>query len=107
MVCLSPLGMSEVCSKYYVGGNDPTLPYISPLYRNLQGLPPMLLFAGDDETLRDDSIAFAARARSAGCDITLRVGEGMVHCYPLYAPLFSEATQAMAELCTFVTQHIN
>jgi epsilon-lactone hydrolase len=105
-VCLSPLGMSEVCSKYYAGENDPALPYISPLYGDLHGLPPLLLFAGGDETLRDDSIAFAAKARSAGVDVTLRIGEGMTHCYPFYAPLFFEATQAMGELCAFIKKKI-
>jgi len=48
-VCLSPPGMSAVCSKYYAGGNDPGLPYISPLYGDLRGLPPTLIY--DETTL--------------------------------------------------------
>jgi hypothetical protein len=31
-----------------------------------------------------------------------RAGEGMVHCYPLLAPYFEEATTAMDEICEFV-----
>ncbi len=53
--CVSPRGMSAVCSQYYVGKNDPCLPWISPLYGNLSGLPPILIYVGDDETMRDDS----------------------------------------------------
>jgi monoterpene epsilon-lactone hydrolase len=104
-VCLSPPGMSVVCSKYYVGDNDPGLPWISPLYGDLHGLPPLLIYVGEYETLLDDSIRFAAKAEAAGVEVTLRVGEGMVHCYPLMAPLFPEATQALEEICTFIQTH--
>lgn len=104
-VAIDPPGMSAVCSKYYAGGQDPALPWISPLYGDLHGLPPLLIYAGDDELGRDDATRFAEKARAAGVDVTLRVGEGMVHCYPLFAPLFPEATQAMAEICAFVQTH--
>lgn len=105
-VCLSPEGMSAVCSKYYIGDNDPCLPYISPLYGELHGLPPILIFVGEYETMLDDSTRFAEKAKAAGVDVTLRVGEGMVHCYPLLAPLFPEATQAMEEICAYIKTHI-
>jgi monoterpene epsilon-lactone hydrolase len=104
-VCLSPPGMSVVCSKYYAGENDPTLPWMSPLYGDLHGLPPLLIYVGEYETLLDDSTRFAAKAQAAGVEVTLRVGEGMVHCYPLMAPLFPEATQALEEICAFIQMH--
>jgi monoterpene epsilon-lactone hydrolase len=79
---------------------------ISPLYGDLHGLPPLLIYAGGDEILRDDSIRFAEKAKAAGVDVTLRVERGMIHCYPVMAPLFSEATQAMEEICGFIKRHI-
>jgi monoterpene epsilon-lactone hydrolase len=105
-VCLSPPGMSLVCSKYYAGENDPGLPWISPLYGDLHGLPPLLIYVGEYETLLDDSTRFAAKAEAAGVEVTLRVGEGMFHGYPLMAPLFPEATQALDEICMFIKAHI-
>jgi monoterpene epsilon-lactone hydrolase len=101
-VCLSPPGMAAVCSKYYTGDNDPGNPYISPLYGDLHGLPPLLMYVGEYETLLDDSTRFAEKATAAGVQVSLTVGEGMVHCYPLLAPLFPEATQAMHEISTFI-----
>jgi acetyl esterase/lipase len=101
-VCLSPAGMATVCSKYYAGDNDPKLPYISPLYGDLCGLPPLYISVGDWETMRDDATRFAAKAQEAGVEVTLVVGEKMVHCYPLMAPLFPEATHALADVCTFI-----
>lgn len=105
-VCLSPEGMATALARHYAGQEEPTLPYISPLYGELQGLPPLLIYAGEDETLCDDAVQFAAKAKAAGVDTTLVVGEGMFHCYPAMAPLFPEATQAMTNICTFVRTHI-
>jgi monoterpene epsilon-lactone hydrolase len=104
-VCLSPEGMALALAKHYAGNEDPGLPYISPLYGDLQGLPPLLIYAGEDETLCDDSIRFAEKAKAAGVDVTLRIGEGMFHCYPAMAPLFPEATQAMKDICAFIKTH--
>jgi epsilon-lactone hydrolase len=103
--CLSPLDMAVVCSRYYGGDHDLAEPYISPLYGDLRGLPPLLLMAGDDETMRDDAVSFAEKARKAGVDVTLRVGQGMGHCYPFMAPLFPEAVVGMAEIGEFIARH--
>ena len=99
--------MSTVCSQYYAGENDRCLPYISPLYGDLHSLPPLLIYVGNDELMRDDSTRFAEKAKTAGVGITLKVGEGMVHCYPLFAPLFPEATQAMNEICAYIQTPIS
>ena len=104
--CLSPKGTWTAFSAHYAAGRDPADPLISPLYADLRGLPPLLLFAGSDEILLDDSIRFAERAREAGVDVALRIGKGLFHCYPVCAPLFPEATQAMAEICAFIREHI-
>ena len=87
-VCLSPEGMAPALAKHYAGGQDLTLHTISPLFGDLQGLPPLMIYAGEDETLCDDAVRFGEKAKSAGVDITLHVGEGKFHCYPATAPLF-------------------
>ena len=101
-VCLSPEGMAPALARHYAGTSDPATPYISPLFGNLEGLPPLLIYAGEDETLRDDAIRFEQKSRAAGVEVTLKIGEGMFHCYPATAPLFPEATQAFNEICTFI-----
>jgi acetyl esterase/lipase len=105
-VCLSPPGMSAVCSRYYAGEHDPGLPYISPLYGDLHGLPPLLIQVGEYETLLDDSTRFAAKAQAAGVEVTLIVGDKMIHCYPLLAPLFPEASQGLAEIRDFIRLYL-
>lgn len=105
-ICLSPEGMTPALAKHYAGDQDLGLPYISPLYGDLHGLPPLLIYAGEDETLRDDSVRFAKKAKDAGVDVTLKIGEGMFHCYPAMAPLFPEATHALDEICSFINKYI-
>ncbi len=95
----------HVFAKYYVADSNPELPTISPLYGDLTGLPPILIYVGGHEVLLDDSVRFADKARAAGVDITLRIGEGMFHCYPVCAPMFPEATAAMAEICGFIAEY--
>ncbi len=105
--CLSPLRAWKACQKHYVGNNDPTMPYISPLYGDLTGLPPLFIVAGEYETLRDDSIRFAEKATRAGVNVTLEIGKQMCHCYPACAPLFPEATRSLHALCQWLRTHID
>jgi epsilon-lactone hydrolase len=103
---IEPERMTEMCSKYYVGDHDPRDPYISPLYGDLHGLPPLLMFVGTAEGGLDDSLRFAEKANAAGVDVRLIVGEGQVLCYPLLPDSIPESKQAVAEIQAFIRTHI-
>jgi len=60
---------------------------------------------GGGEILYDDEVRFAEKAKDSGVDVALRIGEGLFHCYPVCAPLFPEATQAMKRICEFIKKH--
>jgi acetyl esterase/lipase len=104
---IEPERMTEMCSKYYVGDHDPCDPYISPLFGDLQGLPPLLMFVGTAEGGLDDSLRFADKAKAAGVDVQLIVGEGQVHCFPLLPDFIPESKQAMVMIQTFINKHIH
>jgi len=95
-----------VFSRHYAGDHDPSDPLISPLFGDLKGLPPLFINAGTDDELYDDGERFARKAREAGVEVTWRPGEGQVHCYPLLAPMFPEATEAMEEIVGFVKRRL-
>ncbi len=95
-----------IFSRYYVGDNDPGLPWISPLYGDLRGLPPILIVAGDYDVLFDDSARFAQKAKEAGVEVRFEVGEGLFHCYPVCGDLFPEAREAMADICAFIKARV-
>jgi monoterpene epsilon-lactone hydrolase len=103
---LAPQGSWKVFGKYYAGDHDRSDPLISPLYGDLRGLPPLFISVGENENLLDDSRLFAERAKHSGVETTLRVGEGMVHCYPTLSPPFPEAKQALKDICIFINSNI-
>ncbi len=106
-VSVAPLNSWTVFSKHYVGNTHADHPLISPLFGDLKNLPPLFINSGEDDELFDDGEAFAQKAIGAGVDVTFRKGIGQVHCYPLLAPMFPEATEAMTEIVGFIRKHLN
>ena len=104
---LAPLNSWTVFSKHYVGNDKADNPLISPLFGDLCGLPPLFINAGEHDELYDDGEQFALKAAAALVDVTFRKGERQVHCYPLLAPMFPEATVAMNEIVDFIRKHLN
>jgi acetyl esterase/lipase len=90
---------------YTQGRADPLSPLCSPLNGDLRGLPPLLVQVGDAEVLLDDSTRFAAKAKAAGVDVTLRVYPEMPHVWHLFAPFLPEASAAIEEIGAFVRKH--
>jgi monoterpene epsilon-lactone hydrolase len=89
-------------SKRYIGPQgDPKAPYASPLYADLQGLPPILILVGTSEVLLDDSTRFAERARAAGVEIEIEVWQEMIHIWPFFADL-PEAGKAVERMGAFM-----
>jgi len=99
---LAPLDSWFVFSRHFCGSHDPRTPLISPLFGDMAGLPPLFINSGTDDELYDDGEKFYIKAKAAGVDVTFRSGKGMVHCYPLLAPMFREASEAMDEILEFV-----
>ncbi len=58
--------------------------YVSPLFADLRGMPPSLIFAGGDEILLSDSEMMHERLREASVPSMLYVRDGMWHAYHLY-----------------------
>lgn len=104
---LAPLDSWFVFGKHYTGLHNPANPYISPVFGDPAGLPPLFINAGTDDELYDDGAAFAKKAADAGVEVSFTAGNRQVHCYPLLAPLFPEATEAMNEIVAFIKRHLN
>lgn len=105
-VSLAPLNSWKVFSTYYIGNNKATNPLISPLYGDLKGLPPILINSGVDDELFEDGEKFYLKAKNSGVDVIFNAGIGMVHCYPLLAPIFREASEAMDEIVGFIKRYL-
>jgi acetyl esterase/lipase len=68
------------------GGVDPMDPRHSPVYRDLTGLPPLLVQAAGRDVCHDDSIRLAASARAAGVDVTITEYPEAEHIWILNGP---------------------
>ncbi len=94
-------GLLEMAAAY-LGGQDARTPLASPLHADLRGLPPMLVHVGGAETLLDDAIRLAERARAAGTAVDLEVWDDMIHVWHAFSPLLPEADEAVAGIGAWV-----
>ena len=91
----------------YLAGADPEQELLSPArFADLSGFPPLLLQAGTNEVLLDDSTQMADRARAAGVDVILDVTADVPHVFQAFAGILDEADQALDRAALFITQHL-
>jgi len=89
-------------AQYAFGADKRRDPHASPLYAELQGFPAMYFQAGGDETLVDESLMMAERAKAAGVDVRIDVFPGMLHTFQMMAGRAPEADDAIRRLADWV-----
>src|ERR1039457_1373139 len=101
---LTPDGLRRRLTDY-VADSDASDPYISPVYGDFAGLPPMLIQVGSHEILLSDAIRLATRAVYADVAVTLDVVPGVPHVFQAYAAVLDEGDAALDRAATFITAH--
>jgi epsilon-lactone hydrolase len=96
----TPRGVREAAALYLAGANARD-PRASPLYADLSGLPPLLLFVSRHEILRDDTLRLAERASAAGVEVELVVRDRLPHVWPVFVGLLPEAREASEIVAAF------
>lgn len=86
----------------YIGDADVTDPYLSPLYGDFTGFPPMLMQVGEHEMLLSDTIEAARKAREAGGRVRVSVYGEMFHVFQMCLNLIPESREAWAEVGEFL-----
>jgi len=94
----------EIWAGYYAAGADRRSPYVSPVFAEVSGLPPLLLLAGQDELLLDDALRVRDAGASAGADVRVHIGEGMQHDWPLTLPWLDESRLAWRTMRNFIME---
>ena len=80
---LSAYGLAGL-GKLWAGEVDVRDSRVSPLYGNMTGLPPTLIFCGTDEILHPDITLLHEKMKAAGTKSRLVIGEGLWHVFPSY-----------------------
>ena len=99
----TPKGI-HAAAKLYLGDADPRDPLASPLYGDLAGLPPMLLFASRDEILHHDTTRLAAKAKAAGVCVELIEKDRLPHVWPIFVRLLPEGGEALKTAEAFMAR---
>ena len=86
----------------WAGEMAPRDPMISPLYGDMQGLPPTDLFTGTWEIFYTDIVKTFDKMKAAGVDARLHVAEKMGHVYPLWP--CPEGKKARTEISSIIQQ---
>jgi epsilon-lactone hydrolase len=75
---------------------DTKNPFVSPLFGDFNGFPPLLVQATPTEMLYDECKALVEKAKEAGVDVTFQVWDGMVHTWQLVGlGVWPEAQEAI------------
>ena len=77
---------------------------VCPLYGDLTGMPPTLLFVGTAEVMYPDVTSLYERLVAKHSTVHLVYGKDLFHVYPLYfrSANLPAATEAIADICNFV-----
>ena len=95
---------SMIYNGEYYGSHDPSDPYISPLFGEFTGFPPMLFQVGSIEMLLSDTTEAVKKARKAGCWVKETVYEGMFHVFQMALNRMPESEDAWQEVADFINQ---
>ena len=97
-------GPVEPCTELYAGGHDRREPYISPLFGDLAGLPPVILLSGTRDRLLSDNVRMHRALRQAGVEAELHVWEAAGH--GGFLGMAPEDAERYAELRRFAEAHL-
>lgn len=101
-VMFNPESLPEAAA-LYLAGQPANTPLASPLFADLNGLPPLLIYASEHEILLSDSTRLHERAKAQGVSSTLHLKPKMPHVWPTMLVL-PEARQTLKACGEFIAQ---
>jgi acetyl esterase/lipase len=123
LVCFSPLTDATLSQLHVPPAGDPLLsvawitqgcsllcpppidrrdPFLSPVYADLSGLPPLLIQVGEDEVLLNDSLRLAEHATAAGVTVHLQRYANCWHVFQAHAGILDVADLALSRVASFL-----
>jgi acetyl esterase/lipase len=84
----------------YARGEDLCNPFISPIYGDMQGFPPVYIQVGDNEILLNDSIMLHKKLIKENVPVRMEIYKGMWHVFQM-SP-FKTAYDAMEQIAEFI-----
>ncbi|MEK8129510.1 alpha/beta hydrolase [Paenibacillus filicis] len=104
---VDPVNTKEAIQKLadnYLNGVSPAVPYASPMYGDLRGLPPIYVMVGEAEIMLSESLTFVTRAALAGVDIRFRSWPAMIHNWLCCHSFLEEAREGIDSAGAFMNE---
>lgn len=99
-------GILENTEGIYFHKEDAKDPYVSPLYGDLKGLPPVFITASECECLLDDARMMADRLREAGSDARLKTYPGLCHAFIISPQMKPVVRLAYPDLREYINEQL-
>jgi len=90
----------RAAGRWWAGDLDPRDPIVSPLFGDLDDLPPIALFTGTDDLVHPDARRLRDKASASGADLAYHEYPGMFHVWPLAD--IPEGNEAIARMAAFI-----
>lgn len=90
----------------YVGEESAENPYISPVFGDFSGLPPILFHVGSTEILLDDSRHIHQKIHDAGGAGELEIYDDIFHGWQMLVGLVPEARDSLRKAAGFIRRHV-
>ena len=98
--CIIGADFTEEMQITYIRDHDVKNPYLSPIYGDFTGLPPIWMCVGTEEVFYDDAFALRDAAQSKGVQVELLIGKGLCHVYPMFPD--RQSTKAIKSMRSFI-----
>lgn len=99
-------GILENTEGIYFNKEDVKDPYVSPLYGDLKGLPPIFITASECECLLDDARRMADRLLEAGNDARLKTYPGLCHAFIISPQMKDVVRLAYPDLREYINEQL-
>ena len=95
---------SVVFQNEYYCNDNPENPYISPVFGEYDGFPPMLMQVGECEMLLSDTVTVSEKAKAAGVEVNMHIYPGMFHIFQKGMNMYPESKMAWDEVGKFLSE---
>lgn len=102
---LQPAWTAKAAS-LYAGTTPLTHPLVSPIFGDLSGLPPILIQAGSQEILLNDSERLLRKATEADVQARLEVFNSLWHVFQVHSGQLDRATEAIASAGNHIKRYL-
>lgn len=102
---ITKAGLDQM-AQAYLGGLDPRDPLASPVLGDFEGVSPVLIQTGSEETLLSDSLALADVLAHARVEVALEIWPEMIHVFQAWGGQLQAARRAIRIAGAWIDAHM-